>query len=179
MTIRLTHTEHPDGTMTVDLEVDPGSDPVVTLDQAIEAMLRLCEVVPSDTIRGRSPGPVAVDETTIHQPGDWPEVAELIHLCPVGDGSRTRCCGRLVGELLFDRITTDESLVTCPAWSPFKTQTLPVDDIIVRIPEIAWQAHVWHTGGSHLTGSIDGADRKRLVEYILQVAADMEAEARA
>ena len=36
------------------------------------------------------------------------------HLCPLGDGSRTRCCGVLMFELpLDDRITMDPHRVRC------------------------------------------------------------------
>lgn len=43
-----------------------------------------------------------------------PHLRELVHLCPPGDSGSTPCCGRTPFELPpYDRMTSDEKLVTC------------------------------------------------------------------
>lgn len=45
---------------------------------------------------------------------DGADHGETTHACPVGDAAVTACCGRSPFDLPpFDRLTVDESLVTC------------------------------------------------------------------
>lgn len=45
-----------------------------------------------------------------------------------------------------------------------------IDRILDNIPPAVWNAHVWPKGQSYVHGSIDGADRKRIVHRVLEAA---------
>lgn len=40
---------------------------------------------------------------------------------------------------------------------------------IRRLPEVTWDAHVWLRDGNHCPGTVDIADRQRIVAEILAV----------